>query len=367
MRILKNTASLALAIGLAVSGFAQSTSRPATLMAGDNAPPIEVAKWVKGTPVNSFSKGNIYVVEFWATWCGPCKVSIPHLTELQKKFADKATFIGVSSFENNWNGVEPFVQTMGDKMDYDVAMDKIANPQDREGFMAKNWMEAAKQNGIPTAFVSDKDNKVAWIGHPMNLEGPLTKVVEGTWDRESFAKQYAADMASQAARTAAADNSPANKAFTAYQTAVAAKNWKAALNAADAFGKLGPNYATAAANFRLTVYALSGNGAMYSSYGRALVTGQFKNDANSLNSLAWAIVDPDSKTSNKDYALAKMAAERAVEVSGRKMPELLDTLAWAYFKTCFFNDAATTEKEASDKAAPTDKATYDATIKKFQG
>ena len=80
---------------------------------GDPAPPLTVSKFVKGTKVDKFEPGKIYVVEFWATWCGPCKVSIPHLTELQEKQKD-VTFIGVSVWENDPELVEPFVQEMGD-------------------------------------------------------------------------------------------------------------------------------------------------------------------------------------------------------------------------------------------------------------
>ena len=49
------------------------------------APKLEGLEWVKGDPVR-MQKGSIYVVEFWATWCGPCIRGIPHLTELQQKY-----------------------------------------------------------------------------------------------------------------------------------------------------------------------------------------------------------------------------------------------------------------------------------------
>jgi len=55
---------------------------------GDKAASLDGLTYVKGEPV-TFKEGKVYVVEFWATWCGPCKTSIPHLTEIQKKYKDK--------------------------------------------------------------------------------------------------------------------------------------------------------------------------------------------------------------------------------------------------------------------------------------
>src|SRR5207247_6903034 len=73
---------------------------------GDPAPAIQVKEFVKGAPVTSLEKGKRYVVEFWATWCGPCRVSIPHLTEMQKKHPE-FTFVGVSVWEKDQKGVRP--------------------------------------------------------------------------------------------------------------------------------------------------------------------------------------------------------------------------------------------------------------------
>ncbi len=95
----------------AVPAFAQEKSdKPmtkapapakATLSAGDAAPALSVTKWLKGAPVTSFEKGHVYVVEFWATWCGPCVASMPHLSAIQKEFKDKVTIIGVTSEDPN--------------------------------------------------------------------------------------------------------------------------------------------------------------------------------------------------------------------------------------------------------------------------
>jgi len=73
---------------------------------------------------NAMDKGRIFV-DVWATWCGPCRASIPHLTELAHKFTS-VTFIGMDVWENGSDQeatVAKFVKNMGEKMDYHVAMD----------------------------------------------------------------------------------------------------------------------------------------------------------------------------------------------------------------------------------------------------
>ncbi|MBB6052224.1 TlpA family protein disulfide reductase [Armatimonas rosea] len=176
--------------------FSLVSSAHAELKLGDAAPALKLSKWVKGTPVTSLAKGKVHVVEFWATWCGPCKVSIPHLTELAKKFQSKADFLGVSINEGSPDyqaKVAKFVKDMGAKMNYNVAIDTAS----QRGFMSTNWMDAAGQNGIPTAFIIDKAGKVAWIGHPMEMEEPLTKITAGKWDLAAEKKRMDAEQAAE--------------------------------------------------------------------------------------------------------------------------------------------------------------------------
>lgn len=160
----------------------------ATLAIGDAAPELKASKWVKGGEVAKLEADKTYVVEFWATWCGPCRVSIPHLTEMAHKFPN-VTFIGMHVRERDADkdaAVATFVGKMGDKMDYHVAMDT------EDTFMAKNWMDPAGQNGIPAAFLV-QNGKIVWIGDPM---GGLNKTIEevnaGKYDMEKAKQRFEA-------------------------------------------------------------------------------------------------------------------------------------------------------------------------------
>lgn len=150
---------------------------------GMPAPKIEVKDWIKGEKITEFAKGKTYVVEFWATWCGPCKTSIPHITKLAKENPEVG-FLGVSIWEDNdGTNIAKFVEDMGDKMDY-----SIAYSGNKEG-MAVSWMEAAGQNGIPSAFIV-RDGIVQWIGHPMSMDEPLMQVMAGTFDLAAFKTSF---------------------------------------------------------------------------------------------------------------------------------------------------------------------------------
>lgn len=148
---------------------------------GDPAKALNIKDWVQGKPVDVTDGKNIYVVEFWATWCGPCKLTIPHLTEMQNKFKDRGVvFVGIS--DEPAETVKPFVTQMGDKMAYTVACD-----DDRKS--NTNYMSAYGQEGIPTAFIVGKDKKVLWFGHPMaELESTIEQLIKGTFDLKAAIK-----------------------------------------------------------------------------------------------------------------------------------------------------------------------------------
>jgi len=164
-------------------GYAQDKKdepKKAKLAVGDAAPALtKVTVWLNGTPVQAFDKDKVYVLEFWATWCGPCIAAMPHLTELAKENAGKGLIVvGMTNKDDNGNNKESvtkFVEkNKGEKLGYAVAFS-----EGEENYNA--YMEAAGQNGIPCSFVVGKDGKIAYIGHPMNLDEVLPKVLDGTW------------------------------------------------------------------------------------------------------------------------------------------------------------------------------------------
>ena len=176
--------SIAALIG-SIGSVSVATSRAADdlLTIGSDAPLLDIEHWVqdgegKFGKVTKFKKDNVYVVEFWATWCGPCVASMPHIVEMQSKYADKGVqIISISD--------EP-LDTVQEFLDRDVPRSKepktfreltksYSLTTDPDGSSNESYMQAAKQNGI---------------GHPMELDAALDAVVEGTWDRAKFAEEF---------------------------------------------------------------------------------------------------------------------------------------------------------------------------------
>jgi thiol-disulfide isomerase/thioredoxin len=177
-------AGLALLIG-AVSGVGVNPQEK--LKVGDPAPALKVSSWLHGAEVKALEPGKVYVVEFWATWCGPCIQMMPHLGDIQEEYRAKGvTVIGFTSEGTDVEAkVLKFVEKRGAKLGYTFAFAKDQVTNDA-------YMKAAGQNGIPCSYVVNKEGKIAYIGHPLFLDVVLPKVVDGTWDMKSGADEIAA-------------------------------------------------------------------------------------------------------------------------------------------------------------------------------
>ncbi len=172
---------------IAVNTHAQDEQSP-FLNIGDPAPPLRVREWLKGTPVQRFEKGHVYVLEFWATWCAPCKAAMPHLSALAREYKDRVTILGIDVMEmknTSREKVKAFVDSMGPGW-------IIWWPQRIAIFKAADWLVASGEQimGIPRTIVVNAEGRLAWMGHPKYLSEVLPKIVNNDWDiKEALAKR----------------------------------------------------------------------------------------------------------------------------------------------------------------------------------
>jgi len=321
---------------------------------GDAAPEIKFEKWIKGTEIKGLDKTKTYVVEFWATWCGPCRVAIPHLTEMAHEFKDKVTFIGMSVWENDGiDKVESFVREMGDKMDYNVAFAGSGN----ETHMAQAWLKAADQNGIPATFVVDK-GKIVWIGHPMDgLDKTLKEVTSGTFDVNKAIAKAAKEKEIRAKATGI------QKKLSA---AMRANNHAEVLTGFDELYAVDNEMyqGVIASKFNYMLVKMKEADKAYA-YVTPHLTTTFKDQPQALNQVAWTILTAPG-VEKRDLKLATSSAERAVEVTKGKDAGILDTLAKAYFDSGNKAKAIETQEKAIAVADGEMKNELQDTLKQYK-
>jgi len=124
---------------------------------GKAAPKFAFGSWVKNG--NPKTEGKVVLIDFWATWCPPCRETIPELNEWAKKFADDLVVIGISDEK------EETLKKFMDKtpMNYSVSSDA-----------AKSMSKAVGVEGIPHVLVITPDGVVRWQGFPLQDEDKLT-------------------------------------------------------------------------------------------------------------------------------------------------------------------------------------------------
>jgi thiol-disulfide isomerase/thioredoxin len=311
----------------------------AALTIGDPPPKLQVGKWIQGDPVTEFKPGTVYIIEFWATWCGPCRDSIPHLNELYQQFKDRnLVVIGQDVWESDEGGVEPFVKKMGDRMTYRVALDDKNGG--KKGAMAVNWMDAADQHGIPTAFVVNQEGKIAWIGHPMALDRTLLdRILMGQYDLAKAAVEH--EKSQEVARRQM-------ELYRKLNTGLKNHDWDAAETAVTALEQARPEaerYGFGIMRLKILLGQKDYAGAI--KLGTSLMDAK-PNEAMFLNGLAWTIVIQPGLDNRELLALAERLADRANTAAHGKVPAILDTLARARFLNGKTEDAIALEQQAVD-------------------
>ncbi len=316
---------------------------PATLTIGDRAPALQLDQWVVGKPVDQALSDGVYVVEFWATWCGPCRVGMPHISELQQHYGDEVTFVGVT--REDVETVEEFLA--GEATDGRLWRDVIEYRLATDSNDATNtaYMKAANQNGIPTAFIVGRDGMVDWIGHPARIDQPLQQIVDGSWDRDAAIAEYQQQQRLK-------ELSLQLRQWTQNE------QWEQALAGIDQLEQeLGRTVGVL--QNRLMILRRAGRDAEAQPLRGEIVELAWDNSA-TLNAVAWEIASSDP-TSDLDLALK--AALRASELRDNQDAAILDTLARVHYELGDLDQAIQTQRLAVEHNAG--MAEIDQTLKKY--
>ena len=340
-------------------------SAESTLTIGSTAPALDIEHWLsdgagKFKPVTKFENGKVYVVEFWATWCPPCIRSMPHLVSLQKEFADKGVQI-ISVSDEPTETVNGFLEgeyKSSDKKDgqagpktYAELTSAYSLTTDPDGSTNESYMEAAGQNGIPCAFIVGKDQKIEWIGHPMELDEPLKAVVDGKWDREVYLKDFLAKQEVEKILTKLGAVVSRGKPETALKSIEEAKQKLAELGIKDYDDSL------KLASFQVYLKDEKFAPQLLESIDAVLKLNNA--DPMFVNAITWTIYEAGEEGIVKDKAIFKKARESAAKAAesaeGDAKPAILDTVAHLLYKEGAVAEALKVQQQAVDLASDEDK------------
>ena len=296
---------------------------------GDKAPPLKFETLVRGTTVD-LDKG-IHVVEFWATWSPESKEATPKLAALAKRFKGKADFTAIAVAERGDDplaGVKKYALDQGEGFVENVAWDG------EKGEAAQAWMVAARQRLLPTAFLV-KDGTILWVGRPAEgLDKALEQTAKGTFDLAASKESFDAEMKTldEDEAKAKAEELAILELLKPMIEAMQNRDAPAALKAIDEAEAKRPDLKSRLETTRFSIY-LGTRDPRLSELAKRFVEEDFKDDAITLNTLAWSIVDPQNEDPEPNNAVALLLAKRAAETSKMEDGQILDTFALALWKT----------------------------------
>lgn len=310
-----------------------ATLSAAGLKVGDPAPATRPETMLQGEAVKEFQKGEVYVFECWASWCGPCVAAIPHLNQLHKQMGRKGVVItGVNVWESERDAAsaqraKDFLKAQGDKMSYRVALGGKA--------FIKDWLEAAEVNGIPHAFVV-AEGKIAWTGHPAQLTAEmLGDILTGT--PLSAAPPIAEKipqrrLSKPAVPAGTAPNDPemaaAQAKLDALSEAMRARDWDAAEKALPAAAGVLPKQEGQELRDSIEAQIGLARGDPTKFYAQLQkVADEEFDDPESLNEIAWRLLTMKAFEGKRNLPLAEKCAVQSVKLTKEEHSDKLDTLA----------------------------------------
>lgn len=173
-----------IAAGIAIPALV-GISTAAELNSGDpvDVATISSAKFLQGEAFEAWEPGKLYMLECWATWCGPCIAAIPHVNQLHEKYHEKGLrVIGMNVWDKDEDEVQKFISGKGDGMSYPIAY------VERGGRFETEVLTPAGVQGIPHALLI-QDGKLLIGTHPSMLKDELIEtLLKGGDDAESALK-----------------------------------------------------------------------------------------------------------------------------------------------------------------------------------
>ena len=135
------------------------------LKVGDVAPKINITDYIANVPDNKNLENKYILLEFWATWCGPCLQEVPHLNSLQEKFKDKKDLIFVSITEEK---PDKILRTLK-RIPFNSMV-----VSDQSGDTFTNFIKDKQGSyNIPVTILIDNKGIIKLIGHPRDLNDKL--------------------------------------------------------------------------------------------------------------------------------------------------------------------------------------------------
>lgn len=319
-----------------------------TLHPGDDAPPLELEKWLGGEAGDPLPKGRVSIVVFVASWSEASERAIEWLSGRSRHYAkDDIGVVAVFGQDAADSGVfgKPETEQSARAFVERRAMGKIRSAFDQRWRSRSAWLAAAGVRTLPAAFIVDAQGKDAWIGNPLwppgEMEDALAQIKKGSFgpaERRATRTRWEGVL---------------RELRTLDDTLTSARNsgrHDLAITTLERLGSLDTlsrGYYTLA-RFEITYLEKRDAQAAFKIARDALESDA--DNAQLLNDLAWTILTGEGATA-RDLPLAQKLAERAVEVSEGKNPHYLDTLARSNADQGRLDEAIKQQRRAIELAA----------------